>query len=338
MNRENYDKKILTTFNVIGCYFVNHFYNSLYRRAKRFHEKYGKSSLTDEYKKVIRVYAEDATSKESLYKEMVKDLYKYYQSTTRTTIFIDVFTDRVLEHFLPEEHFGVMTDAEKNFFLHKILESIIGDFSVYVTSIGALHGVIDDHPNHANTKSWLNNIIDIQMLLREKLYQEFVRKGRKQTVDLETFQKLAEDRDKLMEKLREVVSELVMVKSELSNAKKIVEHMTNENIRLSGLVSSVRSSSPQQPQQSHQHQQPPQPQPRPRGRPPKATPMVVSGPSNTSNLITSNPPNPITSIGGAKRRSSGEVSVKEPSSPSDNEEIQSSPPSNNPFTDDVEDS
>lgn len=318
MNRENYDKKVLTTFNIIGCYFTNLYYNFLHRRAKRLHEKYGRSSLTDEYKKVIRVYAEDITSRETLYKEMVLELHKYYQSTTHKTCYLDDFTNRVLEHFLPEEHLGIMTDAERNFFLSKILSNIIADFTMYVSGIDALRGVIDDHINRANTRQWLNQIIDIQMLLREKLYRDFVRKGRPQTVDLETFHKMQDDRDKLMGKLKEVVAELVTVKDQLANAKKIAEHMANENQKLlAGMPPPVPVARRGRP-------------PRPRGSPPVEPPSQPDPPADTrppvSKLI---PP-------GARRRVSGErvntdAKSEQSSSSEHDREIKS-----NPFTDDID--
>lgn len=312
MNPENYDKKVLTTFNIIGCYFTNHYYNFLHRRAKRIHEKYGRSSLTDEYKKVIRVYAEDVTNRESLYKEMVLELHKYYQSTTRNTCLLAEFTNRILSHFLPEEHLDIMTDSERDFFLSRILNNIIADFTVYVSGIEALRGVIDDHTNHANTRTWLSQIINIQMLLREKLYRDFVRKGRPQTVDLETFQKLQDDRDKLVNKLREVCAELLSVKDQLATAKKIVEHFSNENQKL--LTSA--------------------PPPARRGRPPRPPAVHTSPPPPPVA-----PTVPITQIlgAGARRRASGERSAEAKSSPSSSggeDDAREAVP--NPFTDDLD--
>jgi len=298
MNRENYDRKVLTTFNVIGCYFVNHYYNSHYRRANHLHKKYGRSSLTDEYKHVITVYNENITSKEIYYKEMVLDLHKYYQSTTRTTSLLGDFTNRILGHFLPEEHLGIMTDTERSFFLSRILGDIITDFTIYVSEVESLRGIIDNHTDRANTRKWLDRIIDIQMLIRERLYRDFVRKGRGQTVDLETFQKLQEDRDKLMDKLREVVAELVLVKTELSNAKKIVEHLTNENSKLAGGV-------------------------------------TMCDPVPSVEVVA--PVNPIVSrITGAKRQPRPPTPPQIQSS-DDEPDVKKSSPSNNPFTVDIED-
>lgn len=345
MNRENYDKKVLTTFNIIGCYFTNHYYNNLYRKARKLHDTYGRSSLTDEYKRVIRVYSEDITAKENLYKDMVVDLHKYYQSTVRVTSLLADFTNRILTHFLPEEHLGVMTDSERSFFLWKILGNIISDFSVYIADVEILKGVIDDHMNHANTRMWLEQIINIQMILREKLYRDFIRKGRPQTVDLETFQRMQEDRDKLIAKLKELGIENISLKDQLSNAKKIAEHLSLK-------ISQLQAQQQVAPKRGRPVKQPPISVPVEDQLDKKiseATGSTTPRPSTPRNSegVDGHQTRPKLMAGGAKRKQKDKDEQLSPSG-SDRSDKPASPVTSpvralasskqaNPFTDDIED-
>lgn len=247
MNRENYDKKVLSTFNIIGCYFVNHYYNALYHRSKKAHERYSRSSLTDEYKKQIEIFHDECSKSRSRYTEVIRNLHNYYQTNTKfRTILLQDFINNILSHFLPDEHYGVMNDQEKSHFLHRIIIGIIRDFTIFVSEIGTLQQVIDDHTNEANPEAWINKIMDIQIIIREKLWQDFVRKGKRQTVDLETYKCMQEDRDKLFYALQESVQETCKLKNDLANARRIVEHYSLENGRLAALLKQDVTPPPKQ--------------------------------------------------------------------------------------------
>ncbi len=237
MNRENYDKKVLAIFNIIGCYFVNHYYNALYYRSKKAHDRYGRSSLTDEYKKQIEIFHDECGKSRTHYTTTIRNLHNYYQTNTKfRSILLQDFISNILGHFLPDEHYNVMNDQEKSHFLHRIVNGIIRDFTIFVSEIGTLQQVIDDHANETNPEIWVNKIMDIQIIIREKLWQDFVRKGKRQTVDLDTFNRMQDDRDKLYYALQECMQETVKIKTDLANARRIVEHYSLQNGKLESIL------------------------------------------------------------------------------------------------------
>lgn len=240
MNREHYDPKILSTFNIIGSYFVDYYYNQLYHSSRRIHEKHVRSSLTDEYKRAVQIFYEECNRNKKQYTLVITRLHDYYKSTTRfSTILLQDFTNKILSHFLPDEHYSVMNAQEKSYFLQKILISIIRDFTMYVSQIDVLTQVIDDHSNRDNIQRWVNQIVDIQIRVRENLWHNFISQGKAQTVNIDLFNRMQDDRNKLWDVLNEKVVEIERLKQDLANARKIVEHYSLENARLSDEIARV---------------------------------------------------------------------------------------------------
>jgi len=239
MNRENYDRKVLSTFSIVGCYFVDYYYNTLYQNSKKVLEKYSRSSLTDEYKKAVQVFREECERDKKRYTNVVTRLHQYYQMTTRlSNILLSDFQNKILSHFLPEEHYQYMSEHDKSYFLRKIIMDIIKDFTIYVSKIETLTQVIDDHGNRQNVDNWINRITDIQIRIREDIWQKFITKGQMQTINIESFNRLQEDRDKLWDALQLKMAEILQLKDELSNARKIVEHFSLENTKLESQITS----------------------------------------------------------------------------------------------------
>lgn len=234
MNRENYDPKILSTFNIIGSYFVDYYYNQLYHSSRRIHEKHARSSLTDEYKRAVQVFYEECNRNKNQYTLVITRLHEYYKSTTKfSTILLQDFTSKILSHFLPDEHYSVMNSQEKSYFLKKIIVNIIRDFTIYVSQIDTLLQVIDDHSNRQNVQIWMNHIVDIQIRVRENLWHNFISQGKAQTVNIDLFNRMQDDRNKLWDVLQVKVAEIEQLKHDIANARKIVEHYSLENVRLS---------------------------------------------------------------------------------------------------------
>jgi hypothetical protein len=255
MNRENYNPKILSTFNIIGCYFVDYFYNHLYHRSKKVYEKYSKidtedssarrgreRSFTDEYKKAAQIFREEVSHNSAQYKNVITRLHNYYQTTTKfSTILLVDFTNKILSDFVSDEHFPYMNQQERDYFLHKIIVNIVNDFVLYVTKIDTLCMVIDDHNNRVNVQKWIETIVNIQIRIRENLFHKFLSNGKSQTVEIGVFEKMQADRDKLWEALQIKTAEVVELKNNLANARKIVEHYSLECDRLSAELSKLRS-------------------------------------------------------------------------------------------------
>lgn len=128
MNRESDDPVISSTFDIVGCYFVDIFYNHLYlsaddiRKQASFANAAGGAtkrprSLTDEYKSAVHAYMIGVTKDERYYKKTITGLQKFYQTYTKyNTIGLNAFIDRIISVFLPEEYAESLNNEEKEFF------------------------------------------------------------------------------------------------------------------------------------------------------------------------------------------------------------------------------
>jgi hypothetical protein len=108
MNRRNYNERALSIFELIGCYFVDIYYNHLYLTSKENNRLYGKSgSITDEYKNAVKAYLKGLQSNEKYYKKTVTGIHTFTQTYTRfTSITLVEFVNLILEQYLPQEHFS----------------------------------------------------------------------------------------------------------------------------------------------------------------------------------------------------------------------------------------
>ena len=128
MDKHHYSKTTLSVFEIIAAYFANIAYNHLYIEAKKI---YGNSerddrSLTDAYKTTLFAYQQGITTKPKFYEKTIMDILEHYRVYTRfSTASMEGFIDKVIQQFIPEEHFGTLGEQEKYFFLNKIVSSIV---------------------------------------------------------------------------------------------------------------------------------------------------------------------------------------------------------------------
>jgi len=250
MNRKDYDPAVLSTFDVIGCYFVDIFYNHLYlsansiRKETSFAASSGAAganssannmrerSLTDEYKSAVHAYMLGVTRDEKYYKKTITGLQTFYQTYTKyNTIGLNAFIDRVINTFLPEEYANSLNNGEKEFFLNDIISSVVKEFCSRAVDITHLKQIIDSHDNEYNTRAWVDELIDLQITEREKIFEKFTRKlagGRAEQyekIDVSVAQKIAAERDKIWEELTARVKEMSILESRLADSKKVAAKM-----------------------------------------------------------------------------------------------------------------
>jgi len=178
----------------------------------------------------------------------VSGIHNCYQAYTRyNSISLVEFIDRVLQQYMPEEHFDILSEQEKTFFLHKIIIDVIADFCKQVLQIDMLKMVIDNHKFKENTRIWLDKIVDVQLMIREKIFCNFAKQGspagtRQEQVDIGIVNKIREDRDKIWDELQHVLGEKCALAAELEKAKRMVEILYAELNKSQQLVINLRES------------------------------------------------------------------------------------------------
>jgi hypothetical protein len=222
VTRVNYDPKILSVFEIIGCYFVDTFYNSLFLKAREKAQIDGARSITDAYKSNIINYLRGVKNDTNLYKHVVKQLCEYFSSATRySTITFGEFEDKTVRCFIPHEYFNDLTERDKDSILNVIVLRIVEDFSIKVIKQEYLKMIIDDHSNRGNIEVLKNVIIDIMVLIRESYFERFMKKivdnGRsdRDKVDVELVHKANKA---LVEELKTRVK----LESEINSAKNVI--------------------------------------------------------------------------------------------------------------------
>jgi hypothetical protein len=222
INRTNYDPKILSVFEIIGCYFVDTFYNSLFLKAREKTQLEGARSITDAYKSNIINYLRGVKGDAELYRHVVKQLCDYFRSATRySTITFGEFEDKTVRCFIPAEYFNDLTERDKDSLLNVIILRIVEDFSIKVIKQEFLKMVIDDHSNRGNIDVLKNIITDIMILIRESYFEMFMKKivdnGRKDRdkVDVELVHKANKA-------LAEEIKTRVKLENEITSAKNVI--------------------------------------------------------------------------------------------------------------------
>ena len=236
LSRKNYSARTISIFEVIGSYFVDTFYNHLHATSQKNHEmraSNGKNrSLTDEYKFTLETYLKGISNDHKYYEKAIKGVLEAYRTHTKyTTISMLDFINEILQHYLPEEHFTILNTEQKFFFLNKIITQLVKAVITEITQIQYMRMVIDDHANEQNVRLWMEIVVDMQIMIRETLFNEFIKQERgstngrdiSETVDVEVVRKIVDSRNKLWEEVQSLLKQKCELEVELSRAKKIVE-------------------------------------------------------------------------------------------------------------------
>lgn len=176
MNRENYDPKALSTFDIIGSYFVDIFYNDLYLKARDRVKEGRYSSITEAYKANVVNYMHGIKKKEP-YMQVCRLLHEYYQRVTvYSTLTFGDFEVRILSQFIPPEYFNLFTEGDKDSNLCAIITRTVQEFGERVLAPEGLRRIIDDHSNQKNVELLQDIIVDILKIQREEYYVQFAKK------------------------------------------------------------------------------------------------------------------------------------------------------------------
>ena len=236
--KKQYDRKVLATFDLIGCYFIDLFYNDLFLKAKHQFTTGGAKSLTDVYRSHIVWYMRGIAEKPRNYIEIMKKLLEYYNRETNTvTATLAELENKILSQFIPPEYYQDFNNADKEQTLHCIIIRAINQLGEVVLEAQMLGRIIDDHLNPANVQLLQERMTDIFISQREEYYSKFVNEISKNngnsTVSRDQFKKLkaayaeemkkrvaAEtDRDKAVQLLQAALGKISELEAEMKELK-----------------------------------------------------------------------------------------------------------------------
>jgi hypothetical protein len=193
--KNKYDRKVLETFDLIGCYFIDLFYNDLFLKSKHAFTTGHSKSLTETYRSHIIWFMRGIDEKPKNYIEVMKKLLDYYNSATKTiTSTLSELEHKILCQFIPTEYYQDFTNANKEKVLHDIIIRAVNQLGEIALEPVMLGKIIDDHMNQGNVQLLQEKMTDIFIILREEYYSKFVNEISKasgnKTVSIEQFKKL----------------------------------------------------------------------------------------------------------------------------------------------------
>lgn len=193
--KKQYDRRVLATFDIIGCHFIDTVYNDLFLKAKHQFSIGSAKSLTDVYRSYVIWYMQSVSEKPKNYIEIMKKFLEYYNTQTNTvTATLSDLENKILSQFIPPEYYQDFNNANKEKTLYSIIIKAINQLGEIVLEADMLGRIIDDHLNPINVQILQEKMTDVFISQREEYYSKFVNEISKNngntTVSREQFKKL----------------------------------------------------------------------------------------------------------------------------------------------------
>ncbi len=236
-DRSSYSSTTISTYQIVGAYFVDVYYNHLYTEAIKFKTDGKVVSVTEGYRHATFAFLSALDNKAKGYRaehynKLLQGINEYFIFwTTYSGLTLSDCIDKIVKEFVPADYFQSLTKEQKRNILRTILIDSIRDFTKIV--IGEFLGaIIDNHDETANVEALKEKIVDIFIMRRETMFHKFLdcRSGGKptgETVDKKFLEKLRSDymkscalNEELLNQNKELTSNLEVVKQ---NAAELVQ-------------------------------------------------------------------------------------------------------------------
>lgn len=207
--KNNYSKRALSTFEIIGACIVDIYYNEFYERAKLYRQspKYNFDSITEAYKYIVKIYLTSFKNPTDYRKTIIR-IHKYYYTTTKfQTISFSDCINNIVKHFLPEDFIDCSDNREKNRVLRTVLSNSIKQFSADILCTNILNDIIDNHSKPDLIRRMQDKMVEALMFEREKMFRSFFEATTKpnKNKDLSIIMKMKEEMIKLVKQNHMIV-------------------------------------------------------------------------------------------------------------------------------------
>lgn len=221
MDTSEYNSNTLDICELIGCYFVNAFYNSLYASAKAEAVK-NSTSITQEYKLAILSYTNAINSDGKYYSQTVQGLLNWFRvNTQHITISLEDFENKVIREFVPKIFYIDMSKKEKDIILSEIITKAANELGAFIAKPSHIGLVIDKRKDLDNVRYFRAEMHSIMLARHDIIYGKFLERNKVKKVD-------AHFVDKLKEALKKQVKEKIELKNECDRAKLIAEKLQSD--------------------------------------------------------------------------------------------------------------
>ena len=222
LDKQNYSTETLNVFGYISAYFIDLFYNHLYDQAIRYHRQRQVNTITDGYKCSLDAFLQSINKHDPiLYKELVHGIHQTFLDYGFTGLSYQNCIDKIVKSFVPQDYWEVISFDDKS----KILGTIITNSTkqmIHKIASSHLLDVIDNHSDTENATLWQDEFIDILIIEREKLYQEFINVKTNTPSNNALIDTLKKEIKLLYDEKKSLQIEVLELKKKLLNCKKVI--------------------------------------------------------------------------------------------------------------------
>lgn len=217
LDRTKYSSRTITTFNILGAYIIDIYYNYLYRESIKHKEESG--SITDSYKKIIYKYVSSINRdkknsfRAKIYQSLIEGIKNYFCIWNGlNSLSIQECIDKIVKEFIPEDLFDAVDKDKKRDLFYLVVNNIMQSFGKIIVS-DFLVRIIDDHDNSENVEILKDSMLDLLLMQRHTMFKKFVdeKTGGVEKVDREIVNKIQED-------AKELINERNQLQKQLTNA------------------------------------------------------------------------------------------------------------------------
>lgn len=236
MKDQDLDSSTKKVHRVLSAYFVNIFYQHLYRAGSVLFKNNNKiQSHSDGYRhamlKLLKAVGV-SSKKTDKYGQLVRNMHNYFETCGGYQNYnISEIIKIVTNAFVPQDYQSSLTSSDRNKLLHVILIDSIKDFTTEIAQ-EYINIIIDAHDD-ASTPSMLKEVMrDILLLRRQKIFMNFLNKLTKvksdEKVNGAIIKNLRNDNIKLHKGVKELQQKLAKLNNLLKTAQKIIKNKNKE--------------------------------------------------------------------------------------------------------------
>jgi hypothetical protein len=229
IDRSNYSNNTLDTYGYLSAYFIDIYYNHLYSEAITLYSKKDVPSITIGYKCTLDAFLKGIDSPE-VFKSCIQGIHESFLKYGFPSLSFSHCINKIVNEFIPKDYFNIMSFDDKTQILRKILidsnKKLI--LEIVKPPSNLLKDIIDNHNDNDNINILQDIYIDILIMLREQLYQQFVEENIGSSRDNDMVIAMQKEIKLLYNEKNDLDKQILSLKQDILNHKKLILKLKKE--------------------------------------------------------------------------------------------------------------
>ena len=230
LDRHNYSRETLNTFELISAYYIDIYYNHLYFHAQNLKTEGKVLSITMGYKYTLDAFLTSMNSPDFHKKHTIdlKELFAEYDNPMSSMTY-NVYLDKIAREFVPMDYCNVLNYNQKTHVIQNVLTQANKKF-IFKIMQEYLIMIIDDHNEPDNIRVMQEAFIDVLLMEREVFYERFI--SQKTRTNVKTPHIDSSLLEKMKTEMKLLINEKYELKDKLQGAKHLILTKNEEIIAL----------------------------------------------------------------------------------------------------------